>query len=82
MSIDDAPPRRTSGQRNRTLQRRVAGGTVLVIAFLYAIWRSWELEGGVFWQLLVTTVVMILLAMTAGALVALLWRWLRRLGGD
>jgi hypothetical protein len=68
----------TTSSRNRTLLRRVAAGTVVVIALLWAIWDSWGLGSSAFVQIVVGTLVLIsvtaALGAAAGSLIGLLRR--------
>ena len=76
----------STAARSRALRKRIFLGTVVVIAFLWAIWDAWGLGQSAFLQIVVGTLLLVLGLAVLGALAGTLLGWLRRRsaqsGGD
>jgi hypothetical protein len=67
--------------QHRALRRRIVLGTVVVAGFLWAVWRSWDLDPGLFRELLLGVVLFVLVTGALGALGGLALAVLRRRRG-
>ncbi|HSG90769.1 MAG TPA: hypothetical protein VLA56_16250 [Pseudomonadales bacterium] len=61
------PQEPSTSSRNRTLLRRVAAGTVVVVALLWAIWDSWGLGSSAFVRIVVGTLLLVIVTAALGA---------------
>jgi hypothetical protein len=64
--------------QHRALRRRILFGAVVVVGFLWALWRSWDLDPDLFWELLLGTLLFVLVCGGLGALLGLALATLRR----
>lgn len=63
--------------RLRVLRRRILLGTVAVLALFFSLWRAWELESRLFFELLLGSVLLVLGMALIGAGVAWVIGWVR-----
>ncbi len=63
--------------RLRVLRRRILLGTLAVLALFFSLWRAWELESRLFFELLLGSVLMVLAMAVVGAGLAWLIGWVR-----
>ena len=70
--------RSSTAARSRALRKRIALGTVVVIAFLWAIWDAWGLGQSAFVSIVVGTLLLVLGLALLGALAGALLRWIRQ----
>lgn len=63
--------------RLRVLRRRVLLGTLAVLALFFSLWRAWELESRLFFELLLGSVLLVLAMAVIGAGLAWAIGWIR-----
>lgn len=68
----------STAARSRALRKRIALGTLVVIAFLWAIWDAWGLGGSAFVSIVVGTLLLVAGLALLGALAGALLRWIRQ----
>lgn len=63
--------------RLRILRRRILLGTVAVLVLFFSLWRAWELESRLFFELLLGSVLLVLAMAVIGAGLAWVIGWIR-----
>lgn len=72
----------SNAARSRALRKRIALGTLVVIAFLWAVWDAWGLGQSAFISIIVGTLLLVLALAVLGALAGALLHWIRRRGAS